>query len=53
MRFAIYCPVIRPLYLRPYATTNILSNNTFSTGPVTITGSNNVVGSQAGNTVTW
>ncbi|HET8647635.1 MAG TPA: hypothetical protein VFO85_19205 [Vicinamibacteria bacterium] len=48
--------VLRPLpyYLpRPYVATNILSNNTFSTGAVTITGDNNVVGSQAGNTVSW
>jgi hypothetical protein len=54
--FPIY---IRPLYWypAPYATTNILSNDTFHTGPVTVTvrGSANAsvcVGSQVGNTVT-
>jgi hypothetical protein len=52
MFFPILRPVIvRPLYLRPVSTTNILSNNTFSTGEVHITGNGNVVGSQAGNTV--
>ncbi len=43
-----------PLYLapRPYVATSILSGNTFNTGTVTIRGDGNVVGSQAGNTVT-
>ena len=49
--------VIRPLYVlpRPYVT-NILSNNTFSTGPVSVSVQNSaaatvIVGSQVGNTV--
>ena len=51
---------IRPLYLfpRPYATTNILSGNTFSVGTVDVTVRHSanaqvIVGSQVGNTVTW
>ena len=53
MRF-IYCPI---LPLRPYATTTILSGNTFTTGDVTVTvrhseGAQVIVGSQVGNTVT-
>ena len=52
MRY-LYCPVL-PVF--PYGQTNILSNNTFTTGNVTVTvrrseGASVIVGSQVGNTV--
>ncbi len=44
-----------PLY-RPAPVTNILSNNTFTAGDVTVRrseGATVIVGSQVGNTIKW
>ena len=48
--------ILRPLYLFPYSQTNILSNNRFGVGDVTVRvrgseGATVIVGSQVGNTV--